>query len=56
LIRRHVVHGKAPEAAAQWATTTDQANAELVAATARLADVVVSPEPVPDPSHPNGQP
>lgn len=42
LIRRHVAHGKDEEAATTWATTTDQANADLIAPTAALADVVVA--------------
>lgn len=43
LIRRHVVHGKEPDAAERWATTSDEANAELVRATRSRADVVVRP-------------
>ena len=42
LIRRHVTHGKDEEAATTWATTTDQANADLIAPTAALADLVVA--------------
>lgn len=41
LIRRHATHGKSPDAAARWATTSDQANAELVRASREHADVVV---------------
>ncbi len=41
LIARHVEFGKAPEAAAEWVLTSDEANAQLVAATAARADRVV---------------
>lgn len=41
LIRRHVVHGKDEEAAVRWATVSDQANADVVNATRRFADVIV---------------
>jgi pantothenate kinase len=41
LIARHVEFGKAPAAAAEWVLTSDEANAEVVAATAGLADRVV---------------
>jgi pantothenate kinase len=41
LIARHVEFGKAPAAAEEWVRTSDEANAELVAATAGLADRVV---------------
>ena len=41
LVRRHVVHGKAPQVAERWVATSDQPNAELVAGTRALADVVV---------------
>jgi len=41
LVRRHVAHGKEPKRARRWATTSDQANAELVAGTRSDADLVV---------------
>lgn len=41
LIQRHVRHGKQPEAAERWATTTDQVNAELVALSRSRADLIV---------------
>jgi pantothenate kinase len=41
LIARHERHGKSPEDARAWALGTDEANARLIAATARLADHVV---------------
>ncbi len=41
LVARHVEFGKSPEAAAAWVARVDEANAELVAATAYLADRVV---------------
>jgi pantothenate kinase len=41
LIARHVEFGKAPAAAEEWVLTSDEANAEVVAATAGLADRVV---------------
>lgn len=40
LAARHEAFGKAPEAALAWSRGPDQANAELVAATARRADLV----------------
>jgi pantothenate kinase len=45
LTARHVRHGKDPDAAARWARGPDEANARLVAATRRLADLVVAPPP-----------
>ncbi len=45
LIARHVEFGKPPEAARAWSLSTDQRNAELVAATRGRADVVVLIEP-----------
>ncbi|WP_232540171.1 nucleoside/nucleotide kinase family protein [Azohydromonas aeria] len=33
LLRRHVAHGRSPEAAAQWVRDTDEPNARLIAAT-----------------------
>ncbi|WP_169166315.1 nucleoside/nucleotide kinase family protein [Cellulomonas taurus] len=41
LERRHVATGKSPTAAREWTRGPDQANAELVAATAARADRVV---------------
>ena len=41
LIQRHVDFGKTPEAAHAWVHRSDQANAAVVAATRRRADVVV---------------
>jgi len=41
LIARHVAFGKPPEIARAWSLSTDQRNAELVAATLERADVVV---------------
>ncbi len=41
LIQRHIDFGKAPEAARAWVRRSDQANAELVAATRDRADIVV---------------
>ncbi len=41
LIDRHIRFGKTLAAAAEWATTSDEKNAELVAATSRLADRVI---------------
>ena len=43
LIERHVAFGKSPDAARAWSLGTDQVNADLVAATRRRADVVVTP-------------
>jgi pantothenate kinase len=41
LVGRHVAHGKAPDLARRWTMSSDQANADLVAATRDRADVVV---------------
>ncbi len=41
LVARHVEFGKSPAAAEEWVRTSDEANAEVVAATAALADRVV---------------
>ena len=41
LVERHAAHGKPRDLAQRWATVSDQANAELVAATRERADVVV---------------
>jgi pantothenate kinase len=45
LIARHVAFGKPPEVARAWSLSTDQRNAELVAASRGRADVVVPIEP-----------
>jgi len=42
LVARHIAHGRSPEAAAEWEDRSDQANAEVVAASRHRADVVVS--------------
>lgn len=41
LVRRHVTFGKAQKEAEEWATGTDQSNAELVWRTREQADLVV---------------
>ncbi|WP_084481439.1 nucleoside/nucleotide kinase family protein [Ruania albidiflava] len=41
LTDRHVAHGRSPAEADDWARGTDQRNAELIAATAARADLVV---------------
>ena len=41
LIQRHVEFGKSPEAARAWVLRSDEANAELVAATRDRADVLI---------------
>ena len=41
LVARHITHGKQPEAAERWVTTSDQANADLVARSRGAADVLV---------------
>lgn len=41
LIRRHTTFGKTPGEAMRWATGSDQANADLVAAASRRADLDV---------------
>ena len=41
LVARHVAAGKAPEDARRWATGSDAANAAVVAATRRRADLAV---------------
>src|SRR3954466_12227847 len=41
LIHRHIEFGKTPECARAWVLRSDERNAELVAATARAADVLV---------------
>jgi pantothenate kinase len=48
LIGRHIAYGKSPEAAREWVLRSDQANAEIVAATRDRADLVVC-LPTPDP-------
>ncbi|MBE1546996.1 pantothenate kinase [Mycobacterium sp. OAS707] len=41
LVARHIQFGKSPQQARAWVATTDQANSELVAATAGRADRVI---------------
>ena len=41
LVERHTHHGKPRDLAERWATVSDQANADLVAATRDRADVIV---------------
>jgi pantothenate kinase len=41
LVERHAAHGKPRDLAQRWATVSDQANADLVAATRERADLVV---------------
>jgi pantothenate kinase len=41
LVARHVAHGRTPEQAERWVTTTDEPNAELVERTRERADLVV---------------
>jgi pantothenate kinase len=41
LVERHAQHGKPRDLAQRWATVSDQANADLVAATRKRADLVV---------------
>ena len=41
LIQRHIQFGKTPEYAREWVMRSDQRNAEIVAATAPAADVLV---------------
>jgi pantothenate kinase len=41
LIARHIEFGKSPDAAVEWVTRSDEANAAIVAATRSRADVVV---------------
>ena len=42
LVRRHVEHGRTPDAARRWVSVTDQPNAEIVGRTRKVADVLVS--------------
>ena len=41
LLARHIRFGKSPEFALSWIDRTDRLNAELVDATAALADLVI---------------
>ena len=41
LVERHVAHGKAPDAARDWALGPDQRNAELIVANRWRADLVI---------------
>jgi pantothenate kinase len=47
LVQRHIKFGKEPQAAVAWVTGTDERNAELVAATATRADLIVTSRDVP---------
>ncbi|MDO5711875.1 MAG: nucleoside/nucleotide kinase family protein [Micrococcales bacterium] len=42
LIDRHIAHGRSPQAAREWVTRSDEANARLVLRTADRADVLVN--------------
>ena len=44
LIARHIAFGKAPDYAREWVLRSDEVNAELVASTRSLADLVVRVE------------
>ena len=41
LVKRHMANGRSPADALRWATVSDQANAEIVARTRKVADVLV---------------
>ena len=41
LVRRHETFGKSPQQARDWALGSDERNAELIAATARRADLLI---------------
>jgi len=41
LVARHMAHGRSPDDALRWASVSDQANAEIVARTRKVADVLV---------------
>lgn len=41
LVKRHIAHGRSPVEALRWATVSDQANADIVARTRKVADVLV---------------
>ena len=42
LIRRHIAFGKAPDAAARWAGSSDETNARLIAGSRGRADLIVT--------------
>jgi pantothenate kinase len=42
LVSRHIAYGKTPDAARKWSLGPDETNAELIAATRRRADLIVS--------------
>jgi pantothenate kinase len=44
LIARHVAHGRSPDEARAWVLRSDEANAALVAASSRFADVLIDPD------------
>lgn len=42
LVARHVAFGRSPQAARRWVDEVDEPNAELIAATATRADLVIT--------------
>jgi len=42
LLARHIRFGKAPEEAVAWMAQTDAPNADSIAATADLADLIIT--------------
>jgi pantothenate kinase len=41
LVKRHIANGRSPDDALRWANASDQANAEVVARTRKVADILV---------------
>ena len=41
LVKRHMANGRSPDEALRWTNASDQANAEIVARTRKVADVLV---------------
>ncbi len=41
LVRRHVEHGRTPDAARRWVAGSDQPNADIVARTRKVADLLI---------------
>jgi len=41
LVKRHIANGRSPDEALRWTNVSDQANAEIVARTRKVADVLV---------------
>ena len=41
LVERHIANGRSPDDALQWTNMSDQANAEIVARTRKVADILV---------------